>query len=209
SKRRGVRVRITGRRPSARRNSLPFQPGMTSSPPDGRSSRTLAAGWSITRPSSFGPATVTRTSRGVTGVTRSTVTGRKAGGSRRRRTAGFDVIAPASHPAPGEESRDGRPGRFGTVATTARSANIGSSRGRLPASGRLPRRAPPERTADPMPDRGPSPLPAEPTPLQRHHRHDAWSPNLSIARLNGIREETPFLVCDLDTVGRRYEELTG
>lgn len=60
-----------------------------------------------------------------------------------------------------------------------------------------------------MPDRGPSPLPAEPTPLQRHHRHDAWSPNLSIARLNAIREETPFLVCDLDTVGRRYEELTG
>jgi ornithine decarboxylase len=59
-----------------------------------------------------------------------------------------------------------------------------------------------------MPDRGPSPLPAEPTPLQRHHRHDSWSPNLSIARLNAIREETPFLVCDLDTIGRRYRELT-
>lgn len=60
-----------------------------------------------------------------------------------------------------------------------------------------------------MPDRGPSPLPAEPTPLQRHLRQDAWSPNLSITRLNAMREETPFLVCDLDTVGRRYEELTG
>ena len=60
-----------------------------------------------------------------------------------------------------------------------------------------------------MSDRGPSPLLPEPTPLQRHQRYDAWSPSLSIARLNALREETPFLVCDLDTIGRRYEELTG
>jgi ornithine decarboxylase len=60
-----------------------------------------------------------------------------------------------------------------------------------------------------MPDRGPAPLPPEPTPLQRHHRHDSWSPKLPVARLNAIREETPFLVCDLEAVGRRYEELTG
>jgi ornithine decarboxylase len=28
-----------------------------------------------------------------------------------------------------------------------------------------------------------------------------------VARLNAIREETPFLVCDLDTLARRYDEL--
>jgi|SRR5581483_10742326 len=60
-----------------------------------------------------------------------------------------------------------------------------------------------------MSDEGPSPLLPEPTPLQRHQRYDAWSPSLSIARLNAIHQETPFLVCDLDTIGRRYEELTG
>ncbi|HEV3365654.1 MAG TPA: type III PLP-dependent enzyme [Acidimicrobiia bacterium] len=35
-----------------------------------------------------------------------------------------------------------------------------------------------------------------------------WSPALSIVRLNSITEETPFLVCDLDAIERRYEELT-
>lgn len=35
-----------------------------------------------------------------------------------------------------------------------------------------------------------------------------WSPALSIVRLNAIAEETPFLVCDLDTMTRRYQELT-
>jgi ornithine decarboxylase len=49
----------------------------------------------------------------------------------------------------------------------------------------------------------------EPTPLELHHRQDSWSSNLSPARLNAVVEETPFLVCDLDTVSRRYEELTG
>jgi len=35
----------------------------------------------------------------------------------------------------------------------------------------------------------------------------SWTPALSIVRLNAMLEETPFLVCDLDTIGRRYEEL--
>jgi ornithine decarboxylase len=35
-----------------------------------------------------------------------------------------------------------------------------------------------------------------------------WSPALSIVRLNSIADPTPFLICDLDTIGRRYEELT-
>lgn len=35
-----------------------------------------------------------------------------------------------------------------------------------------------------------------------------WSPALSIVRLNAIAEETPFLVCDLETITRRYQELT-
>jgi len=35
-----------------------------------------------------------------------------------------------------------------------------------------------------------------------------WSPALSIVRLNSITEETPFLVCDLETIERRYQELT-
>ena len=45
-------------------------------------------------------------------------------------------------------------------------------------------------------------------PLQNHHRLDAWSPGLSIARLNALDEETPFLVCDRSSIERRYEELT-
>jgi ornithine decarboxylase len=35
-----------------------------------------------------------------------------------------------------------------------------------------------------------------------------WSPALSIVRLNAMAEETPFLVCDLDTIERRYQDLT-
>src|SRR4051812_42943207 len=35
-----------------------------------------------------------------------------------------------------------------------------------------------------------------------------WTPALSIIRLNAMAEATPFLVCDLDTIERRYEELT-
>lgn len=35
-----------------------------------------------------------------------------------------------------------------------------------------------------------------------------WSPALSIVRLNSIADETPFLICDLDTIERRYRELT-
>jgi ornithine decarboxylase len=35
-----------------------------------------------------------------------------------------------------------------------------------------------------------------------------WPPALSIVRLNSIADPTPFLICDLDTIGRRYEELT-
>jgi len=35
-----------------------------------------------------------------------------------------------------------------------------------------------------------------------------WSPALSIVRLNSITEETPFLICDLETIERRYQELT-
>jgi hypothetical protein len=30
-----------------------------------------------------------------------------------------------------------------------------------------------------------------------------WSPALSIVRLNSITDQTPFLVCDLDTIERR------
>jgi ornithine decarboxylase len=36
----------------------------------------------------------------------------------------------------------------------------------------------------------------------------SWTPALSLVRLNAMTEETPFLVCDLDTIGRRYDELT-
>ena len=32
-----------------------------------------------------------------------------------------------------------------------------------------------------------------------------WSPALSIVRLNSIADETPFLVCDLETIERRYQ----
>ncbi|HEV8624958.1 MAG TPA: type III PLP-dependent enzyme [Acidimicrobiia bacterium] len=46
------------------------------------------------------------------------------------------------------------------------------------------------------------------TPSQQHDRIAAWSPGLSLVRLNAIAEETPFLVCDLDTIERRYQELT-
>ncbi|HET9769252.1 MAG TPA: type III PLP-dependent enzyme [Acidimicrobiia bacterium] len=46
------------------------------------------------------------------------------------------------------------------------------------------------------------------SPLANHHRADSWSPGLSIARLNAVAEDGPFLVCDLDVIGRRYEELT-
>ncbi len=47
-----------------------------------------------------------------------------------------------------------------------------------------------------------------PDALGNHHRLDSWSPNLSVARLNAIDEETPFLVCDRSAVERRYEDLT-
>jgi len=46
------------------------------------------------------------------------------------------------------------------------------------------------------------------TPSQQHDRIADWSPRLSIVRLNAMAEETPFLVCDLDTVERRYQDLT-
>jgi ornithine decarboxylase len=59
-----------------------------------------------------------------------------------------------------------------------------------------------------MPHREFPRLAAPADPRQQHYRNDAWSPNLSIARLNNCREETPFLVCDLDTIRRRYAELT-
>src|SRR4051812_13443588 len=36
----------------------------------------------------------------------------------------------------------------------------------------------------------------------------SWTPALSIVRLNAMLEDTPFLVCDLDAIGRRYEDLT-
>jgi ornithine decarboxylase len=58
-----------------------------------------------------------------------------------------------------------------------------------------------------MPDGGSPRLAAAGTPLQRHHRYDTWSPGLSVARLNAMTEETPFLLCDLDTIERRYQEL--
>jgi ornithine decarboxylase len=35
-----------------------------------------------------------------------------------------------------------------------------------------------------------------------------WSPALSIVRLNSMTDQTPFLVCDLETIERRYQELT-
>lgn len=54
-----------------------------------------------------------------------------------------------------------------------------------------------------MADRGS----AAPTPLQLHQRLDSWPATLSIARLNALREATPFLICDLDNIGRRYTEL--
>jgi ornithine decarboxylase len=41
-----------------------------------------------------------------------------------------------------------------------------------------------------------------------HHRLDSWSPSLSLARLNAMEVETPFLVCDRSALERRYEELT-
>jgi len=39
-------------------------------------------------------------------------------------------------------------------------------------------------------------------------RMPTWTPALSIVRLNAMTDATPFLVCDLDTIERRYEELT-
>ena len=88
STRRGVSVRITGRDPSGSRNSLPFHAGITSRRfPAGNSTRTLAAGSSTRKPSSSGPPSVTRRSRGVTGTTRRTSTRRNRGGSRRTRSA--------------------------------------------------------------------------------------------------------------------------
>ena len=58
-----------------------------------------------------------------------------------------------------------------------------------------------------MPAPGSSRPVADATPLRQHHRHDAWPTGLPVARLNAIREETPFLACDLDTVARHYDEL--
>ena len=74
SKRRGMKVRIVGRRPSGRRNSLPFQLGTNTSgvPGGGSSSRTLAAGCSTVKPSRSGPANVTRSIRGLKRSTRHT-----------------------------------------------------------------------------------------------------------------------------------------
>ncbi len=85
---RGVNVRMTGRWPSARRNSFPFQVGMMSSREagDGNNSRTLAAGSSIAKPSSSAPPSVTRARHGFTIATRRTSTMRNRGGSRRTRT---------------------------------------------------------------------------------------------------------------------------
>src|SRR5437763_5400497 len=54
-----------------------------------------------------------------------------------------------------------------------------------------------------MADRGS----AAPTPLQLHQRHGSWPATLSIARLNAVREATPFLICDVDSIERRYLEL--
>src|SRR5947207_14585942 len=45
-------------------------------------------------------------------------------------------------------------------------------------------------------------------PSQQHDRIASWSPGLSLVRLNAMAEATPFLVCDLDTIERRYAELT-
>src|SRR6059058_3836103 len=46
------------------------------------------------------------------------------------------------------------------------------------------------------------------TPSQQHDRIASWSPGLSLVRLNAMTEATPFLVCDLDAIERRYTELT-
>lgn len=59
-----------------------------------------------------------------------------------------------------------------------------------------------------MPYGAPPRLATAGTALQRHDRVTTWSPNLSLVRLNVLEEETPFLVCDLDTIERRYRELT-
>src|SRR5687768_6363762 len=58
-----------------------------------------------------------------------------------------------------------------------------------------------------MSDGGSPRLAAPGTPLERHHRYGTWSPGLSVARLNALTESTPFLLCDLDTIDRRYQEL--
>lgn len=59
-----------------------------------------------------------------------------------------------------------------------------------------------------MPERGPTRVAPPASPLELRNRLGAWSGGLSPARLNAIGGETPFLVCDLATVARRYEELT-
>ena len=46
------------------------------------------------------------------------------------------------------------------------------------------------------------------TPSQQHDRIASWCPGLSLVRLNAMAEETPFLVCDLATIERRYQDLT-
>lgn len=83
----GVNVRIEGRLPSGRRNSLPFHSGMISSPVfrDGSSTRTLAAGSSTVKLSSSSPVRLTRTIWGLISSLAATMARRNLGGSRRRR----------------------------------------------------------------------------------------------------------------------------
>ena len=124
STRHGVSVLIVGRRPSGRRNSLPFQLGTTKSPPPGvgRSTRTLAAGSSTANPASSAPPRVTRTRRRVRRSTLRTSTWRNAGGSRRTRLVAVTDTRTQLCAAPASPIGSGR-------RTTARSRGCRGRRG--------------------------------------------------------------------------------
>ena len=101
STRRGVNVRIVGRRPSGEQELVAVPGRHDERRPHGdagSSRRTLAAGSSTVNPSRSGPANVMRSRRGLTGTTARTATRRNRGGSRRVRAGSFGRLRIGSSP---------------------------------------------------------------------------------------------------------------